>query len=186
MADYRNADPTNPLPRGLRNNNPGNIKMGDNWQGAVGNDGTFLIFADTIWGLRAIARSLTNMIGKGLVTIQQLISTWSATDQQAYINNVSAATGIPASQMITADPATLHGIIRGIVNQENGDVYGDTYISDADIDQGISMAAGGLSTLPQAALVYAEANPAAALMIAATAAITLYYLFGDNEKPVYE
>lgn len=152
------------LPRGIRNNNPGNIKDdGQNWQGVSGTDGTFYIFADTTWGLRAIAKAITNMIAKGLNTITLLISAWSATDQAAYINNVSQATGQGANDLLQSDPATLHDIIRGIVDQENG--AAGRYVTDQDIDQGIAMAASGVATLPQAAVVAAEANPGKAILI---------------------
>lgn len=183
--DYRTLDPAT-TPRGIRNNNPGNLKPTDNWQGAVGNDGTFIIFADSVWGLRAIARAITTMIGKGYNTIATLIPEWSATDQQAYINNVATATGIAPTDPLQPDQATLHGIVRAIVDQENGSVPGETYVSDEDIDTGINMAQSGLSTLPAAAIVYAQANPAEVIMIALITGITLYYLFGDNKRSQYE
>ncbi len=177
------SDPT--IPRGIRDNNPGNIKTGDNWQGMTGVDGPFIVFADTTWGLRAIARALTTMIGKGYNTIETLIPQWSATDQQAYVNNVSAGTGIPPNDPLTPDPTTLHDLIREIVNQENGQSASLNYVSDQDIDQGIAMASSSLATIPQAAIIYATANPAQALMILLTIGVTAYYLFGDNERPAY-
>lgn len=183
MADYRSTDDAT-IPRGIRNNNPGNITPGDQWQGMVGNDGTFLIFADMSWGLRALARSLTTMINKGFNTINQLIPEWSATDQQQYIMNVAAATGIPPNDLLTPDPVTLHDLMKAIVEQENGATQADTYISDADIDQGISMASGTLATLPAAAVVYAEANPGTALVAVAGLALLIYMLTRD-EKPAY-
>ncbi len=179
--DYRQTTDAT-IPRGIRNNNPGNIKIGDQWQGMTGNDGTFLIFADTTWGIRAMARSLTTMIGRGLNTINQLIPEWSATDQQKYITNVAAATGISPVELLTPDPVTLHDLIRAMIDQENGQAQADTYISDADIDQGVSMAAGNLQTLPAAAMIYAQANPGTALVTVAGIALALYLLFGD-ERP---
>lgn len=148
-----------PLPRGLRNNNPGNIKVGDSWQGAVGSDGTFIIFQDTTWGLRAIGRALTNMIGKGYDTIATLIPQWSATDQAAYVANVAAATGLDPSVQLGTDPDTLGGIIRAICNQENGANLSAQYISDADIAQGISMIGLSVQTVAAAAAVEVQSNP---------------------------
>jgi hypothetical protein len=43
--DFRQDPDAQPY-RGIRNNNPGNIEKGIAWQGAVGDDGTFIIFAD--------------------------------------------------------------------------------------------------------------------------------------------
>jgi hypothetical protein len=183
MADYRSStDQT--IPRGIRNNNPGNIKKGEQWQGASGDDGTFVIFADTSWGLRAIARALTTMIGQGYNTIQTLIPQWSATDQQAYINNVAAGSGIGPADILTPDQVTLQDLIRQIVDQENGQTQGETYVSDADIANGISMAQGTLTTLPAAAVVYATANPGTALVAVAVAGLFLaLYLLSGDEKP---
>src|ERR1700729_2714164 len=92
-------DPSNTsLPRGIRNNNPGNIKYdGTQWQGLTGQDGTadspgFNIFKDMGWGTRAIATSLVNMINKGEDTITALISAWAPSTENnttAYIDSVS-------------------------------------------------------------------------------------------------
>lgn len=67
----------NPLwPRGLRNNNPGNIRAGDKpWLGQVGVDENgFVIFSDPFYGLRAMAVSL---IHKGSGTLYRLGLSWS-------------------------------------------------------------------------------------------------------------
>jgi hypothetical protein len=179
MADYRTSDPQT-TPRGIRNNNPGNIAIGDSWQGMVGNDGTFIIFADTTWGVRAIARSLTTMIGKGYNTIQTLIPQWSATDQAAYIANVSAYTGIPVNQLLETDQTTLHDLIRAIIDQEDTEALSDQYISDADIDAGISMAGNAAASLPAAAVVYAQANPIEASAMLLVAVWLISQLFEES------
>ena len=47
------------LPRGLRNNNPLNIRKGaQRWQGQTGNDGAFCIFESMEYGYRAAFRLL--------------------------------------------------------------------------------------------------------------------------------
>lgn len=148
--DYRNQTS---LPVGIRNNNPGNIKYDQavNWQGASGNDGTFVIFADDTWGLRALATDLGNKISKdGLDTITAIISDYAPpveNNTAAYIAAVSSDTGLGADDPITPDGTTIHGLIRAIVNHENGDGPSAQYISDADIDQGISMVNAGLAQL---------------------------------------
>ena len=50
---------TKKLPRGLRNNNPLNIRKGaQRWQGQTGNDGAFCIFESMEYGYRAAFRLL--------------------------------------------------------------------------------------------------------------------------------
>lgn len=146
--DYRSQTS---LPRGIRNNNPGNIKTGIMWQGAAGDDGTFIIFADDTWGLRAMATDLSNKISKdGLNTINLIISAYappSENDTQSYIDAVSSDTGFGPDDVLTLDQPTLHALIRAIVNHENGADASAQYISDADIDTGISMVSGSISQL---------------------------------------
>ena len=52
---------TTPNPRGIRNNNPGNIRRnGDPWQGLAKeqNDREFFTFKSAVYGIRALARLL--------------------------------------------------------------------------------------------------------------------------------
>ena len=48
------------LPRGIRNNNPGNIRHGANWQGLNPKgrdiDSAFCVFTAPIYGIRALAK----------------------------------------------------------------------------------------------------------------------------------
>jgi hypothetical protein len=147
------------LPRGIRNNNPGNIKTGITWQGAIGDDGTFVIFQDVTWGIRALATDLGNKINKGENTITAIISVYAPPSENqtgAYIAAVSADSGIDANTPLTMDQATLHSLIRAIINHENGAAASVEYISDADIDQGIGLMNSGLLSLFQAAGVAVE------------------------------
>ena len=54
------ADGIEKLPRGIRNKNPGNIKLGTDWDGlaAVQTDPTFCIFDEAVIGIRALIRIL--------------------------------------------------------------------------------------------------------------------------------
>ena len=47
-------------PRGIRNNNPGNLDKGAPWQGLVNNSSEprFCTFKDPVWGIRALAVTL--------------------------------------------------------------------------------------------------------------------------------
>ena len=71
-VDYRGQSG---LPRGMRNNNPGNLKYFNiGWQGEVGSDGVFSIFESYKWGIRAMMKQLFNYFNEGRDTIQTIIA----------------------------------------------------------------------------------------------------------------
>ncbi len=146
------------LPPGIRNNNPGNIKIGEAWQGMTGNDGTFVIFQDVTWGTRALATDLANKIREGLNTIRLIVSKYAPpvenkTDK--YIAAVSDDTGLDPDTPLVMDHNTLHGLMRAIISHENGDPDG-YLITEEDIDKGISMMNSTLLQLFQAAGIAIE------------------------------
>ena len=66
-------------PRGIRNNNPGNIRHGQNWQGLNPEgrniDPAFCVFKSPVFGIRALAKVLMNYKKiHGLNTVRQIIS----------------------------------------------------------------------------------------------------------------
>lgn len=134
-------------PKGLRNNNPGNIRPGDNWQGMIGTNGGFVVFKDIAYGIRAMATDIGNDIrNKGLNTIAKLVSEYappSENDTMAYIRSVVSYTGIPADQLLPADHATLRKLIRAHMNVELGKEY-SSLIADSDIDEGLGLMNEGL------------------------------------------
>lgn len=129
------------LPIGLRNNNPGNLRPGDNWQGMIGQSGGFITFQDCSWGLRALAIDLRSKISNGYDTISLIIDRYAPTadnnDTAAYIQSVVRTTSIPANKILIADGATLGALMRGIINVELGSQYAGM-INSADIAEGIS------------------------------------------------
>ena len=66
------------VPRGIRNNNPGNLRRSkDPWQGLAHDqtDPEFFQFKDATWGVRALARTLITYQDKhGLKTARQMIA----------------------------------------------------------------------------------------------------------------
>jgi hypothetical protein len=148
------------LPRGLRNNNPGDLRTGDNWQGMIGADSSgFIVFSDIVWGIRAMAKDLTTEINKGNDTITALITEYappSENDTAAYIRAVSADTGLDPGLQLGTDPDTLSGLIRAIMNRELGGNY-SAMVSDADIAQGVAMAGSPVSSFMQAVPVAVQA-----------------------------
>jgi hypothetical protein len=172
-SDYRN----NPdLPRGIRNNNPGNIKDdGTAWQGMAGSDGTFIIFSDMSWGTRAMGTALTNMIKNGYNTVGTLIPQWSATDQAAYVANVAARMGIAPGDTITTDVPTLSSLMRAMITQENGDA--GSYVTDQDIADGISKMNNTLLSFLQAGVSAAQENPGTSMALLIGAVVLAFLLF---------
>lgn len=134
------------LPIGLRNNNPGNLRPGDNWRGMIGENGGFIVFEDVSFGIRAMAIDLRTKIGKGYNTITKIITRWappSENDTAAYIRNVEYSTGWDADRILQADAATYKRMIRAIMNVELGPSY-SAMITDTDINEGIEKMGGGV------------------------------------------
>jgi hypothetical protein len=189
MPDYRNAgilntDGSGTVNIGLSNNNPGDLKCcdGNNWVGLVGNNGTFDTFSDTVYGLRAMAVDLTTKIqSDGLNTITAIISEYappSENNTAGYIASVVSDTGYTSTQVLMADSGTLANLIRAIVNHEIGDTLSAQYVTDGDIQSGVSMM--GATTAGSAAQVVsaaAENNPLATALILAGAVWLLSKLF---------
>jgi hypothetical protein len=186
MPDYRgqgiqNADGTVNI--GLSDNNPGDIKWdGTAWKGIGGNDGTFVIFTDTVYGLRAIAVDLTTKINKdGLDTISKIVSAYApAADNNnvsAYISAVVSDTGIPANQILSADGQTLQLLVRAIVNHEISDSLSDQYVSDSDIAQGVAMASGSATSIPGSLPSPAGSNQMGTAIIVGGAALLAVLIF---------
>lgn len=124
--------------RGLRNNNPGNIRIsGNNWRGKVpaadNTDGAFEQFYNAPDGIRALARNLYSYYNRGLRTIDQIITTWAPTSENnttAYIAQVVAATGVPADAQFPPDK--VPALVATIIKHENGQQpYAQKVIEDA-------------------------------------------------------
>lgn len=142
--------------RGVRNANPGNIrKSKDQWEGAIGDDGAFVIFDSPESGVRALAKNLQSYGRQGYDSIEKIINRWappSENDTQSYIDSVVAATGIPATQSIDlTDPDVLASLSEAIGYHETGSRY------DPEVyKQGVARALNGISpkTPPVSANVF--------------------------------
>lgn len=114
------------LPRGLRNNNPGNIdrKPGVNWRGMSADqspDPRFIVFDAPEWGIRAMARVIRNYQARGLRSVRQIINTWAPpveNDTGAYVAAVAKALGTTPDAPVTADQ--MPGLLAAIIKHENG------------------------------------------------------------------
>lgn len=112
------------LPRGLRNNNPGNIRQ---WAGA-GSDGSFAVFGTPQDGVRAMAQNLRSYINNHHAdTIRRIISRWAPSSDgnntAEYIKHVSQRTGIdPDAQISANDAGSIGKLMDAITRSENGGV----------------------------------------------------------------
>lgn len=90
------------LPRGIRNNNPLNIRIGNSWQGEVENptDTEFEQFINMFYGCRAAFIILKRYMTRyKLVTITDIISRWAPSGEnntRRYIDAVVERTGYSA------------------------------------------------------------------------------------------
>lgn len=116
------------LPRGLRNCNPGNIRINsDLFQGEIrpSKDKSFKQFETMAYGYRSVFRILSNYRKNyGLDTIRKMIGRWAPeneNDTDAYIKAVSDYAGIPADDPVDInDREQMTRIVAGMSKVENG------------------------------------------------------------------
>lgn len=128
-ASYRilmqfNAVNNSNSPRGIRNNNPLNIRYSsaNQWEGMKGSDGAFCVFESPEMGIRAAGVLLKNYINVHKCdSIIKIISRWAPDNENntsSYIKFVSSESGISADKRITQDQ--IYKIIRPMIKMENG------------------------------------------------------------------
>lgn len=125
--------------RGLRNNNPLNIRHSkDQWQGRreKQTDKSFVQFKSRVYGYRAAFVLLRNYITKGKDTIGKIIAKWAPSSDgnntQSYINYVSSTTGISASHTLRwEDKDDLVEIVRSMAHMESGIIEDKVLIEQA-------------------------------------------------------
>ncbi|MDR0543463.1 MAG: structural protein P5 [Dysgonamonadaceae bacterium] len=120
-------------PRGLRNNNPLNIRHNaDVFQGEIkGNDKSFKIFETMPYGYRAAFVTLATYLSRGWNTIEKIITHWAPPTENntaGYIQSVEKWSGVPRDKQLTAaDGADYILIVAAMSFVENG--------QNADISQ---------------------------------------------------
>lgn len=114
--------------RGIRNNNPGNIRHGDAWQGLAEKqtDSSFCMFRSAEYGIRALAKVLLNYECKyGLNTVRKIIGRYAPVEENdtaAYVASVAGQLGVGADEAIeVADKTTLLVLVKAIIRHENGE-----------------------------------------------------------------
>ena len=115
-------------PRGLRNCNPGNLKLSkDKWQGLreEQTDKDFFQFVEMKWGYRALIRTLQNYRKLyNCWTIRDFITRWAAScenDTLSYIKSVCNYLGVPSVYVPDVnDKDTMCAFAASISRHENG------------------------------------------------------------------
>lgn len=114
--------------RGIRNNNPGNIRITkDKWQGLreKQEDKSFFQFTEIKWGYRALIRTLQNYRKRhGCMTISDFIKRWAPpveNNTSGYITRVCKEMQVPDSYIPDInDKATMCAFASAISMVENG------------------------------------------------------------------
>lgn len=116
-------------PRGIRNNNPGNIEYnGTKWRGlkTPPSDGRFCVFVAPEWGIRALAIVLRNYQRKYRInTIRGAITRFAPSTENntaAYVASVAHAMEVDADEPLDwcANKDILTAMVKAIIQHENG------------------------------------------------------------------
>ena len=160
------------LPRGVRNNNPGNLeRTSERWIGMSADqsaDPRFMVFDTPEYGIRALMRLLINYQERhSLNTVRGIINRWAppvGQDQSGksytqntsgYVHHVSRQTGFdPDEPLDLLDRTTCEKLARAIVRHENGNpsLHGrpDDWYDDATYSRALVMAGFAAETKPLA------------------------------------
>ena len=135
-------------PRGVRNNNPGNLDRTNlAWQGedrspqARAAEHRFCVFKSPEYGFRALARTLLTYRNKhGLRTVRKIIDRWAPpveNNTSAYVKAVAASVGVTPDQAIDVRKrAVMFALAKAIAHHEQG---GDFW-PDEVINRGLDLA----------------------------------------------
>ncbi len=115
------------IPRGLRNHNPLNIKVGNDWLGEsdIKTDAVFEQFTADVWGYRAAFIILRKYIKKyHRNTIRLIVDSWAPDGflkQLNYRRRVAAWTGRDENAPISfEDKDFMCKMVQGMARVENG------------------------------------------------------------------
>lgn len=121
-------------PRGVRNNNPGNIEYGKftRSMGATGSDGRFAVFESMEDGIRAAVELLKRYAAQGVDTVQSIISKWAPSKEnntKAYVDSVAKQLGVSPDVHLNIDQ--LSDVANAIFKHENGSAFGKLGVNSA-------------------------------------------------------
>lgn len=127
-------------PRGLRNNNPGNIRIGSSaWMGKIpvsqNTDGSFEQFETWVYGVRAMTKLIRNYINDGHNTISKIINRYAPPHENStnqYIAFVVQKTGKFNNQQLDPnDKTVIRRLIQAMAQME----LGCNLITDAEFNK---------------------------------------------------
>lgn len=125
-------------PRGIRNNNPLNIRIGNSWLGEVPNpsDSDFEQFVNVVYGLRAAFCILRRYIRRyHRDTISKIIHAWAPANENntaLYISKVAERVGIsPDTTICYEDAETMYSLVQAMAMQECGQRVSEDSIEKA-------------------------------------------------------
>ena len=125
------------IPRGIRNNNPGNIRHGNDWKGLAEEqlDPAFCTFVSPEYGLRAIVVTLIRYQEKhGLKTIRQIVNRYCRKNRGRYARYLATELNVGVDEVI-AVRKHLPTLMKSIVLFENGSQpYPDHVFALAAVD----------------------------------------------------
>lgn len=131
-------------PRGIRNNNPLNIRIGNTWVGEVENntDGVFEQFVAMEFGIRAAFKLIKTYIRKyRRNSIRLIIQSWAPSNEnntQLYIDKVASISGINPDKIVWfEDEKAMISIVKAMIFVENG-----CYVNRYTIEMGYMLARG--------------------------------------------
>ena len=120
------ADGIEKLPRGIRNKNPGNIKLGTNWDGLADEqtDPTFCIFDEAVMGIRALQRILlTYRFTHKKATIDEIIYRWAPPSENStdkYVEFVCKKLDKEKDVRLNNSMEDYLPLVKAIIQMENG------------------------------------------------------------------
>lgn len=117
------------LPRGIRNNNPLNLRLSNNnWLGKIqpNTDGTFEQFTSVTMGIRAAIKTLHSYIRKGHNTPRLIITRWAPPTEnntEMYIDRACRLADLTDKQIITSKSRNaICRLLWAMTQVENGRV----------------------------------------------------------------
>lgn len=129
------------IPRGIRNNNPLNIRHnGDRFLGEVvpGSDRAFKQFTSMAYGYRAAFVILGSYLSRGLNTVEKIIRAWAPPTEnstESYIAHVVQRSGVGRNKVLTAESGSEYRkIVAAMCHCENG-----VPANMADVEAGFRM-----------------------------------------------
>ena len=123
----KSTKPLKQQPRGIRNNNPLNIRIGNTWIGEVPNptDSDFEQFVSPVYGLRAAFCILRRYIRRyGRNTVRKIVQSWAPSSENncdAYIKIVCSQSGFAPDDPISYDDVDrMCRLVQGMALAEVG------------------------------------------------------------------